>query len=86
MRAPGNWCAREGASVQFASRCGRGQSIQPHRCAARGVLQTLRNDAVESTVRRRSGSLIACSRVSRARQKTGARVDRRSGSLIARAR
>eukprot|EP00974_Lingulodinium_polyedra_P132344 11221349-Lingulodinium_polyedra.AAC.1 len=49
------------------------------------MLQTLHANAVESPVRRSSGSLVARSRVPRARQFSGARVECASVRLASRA-
>eukprot|EP00974_Lingulodinium_polyedra_P029290 2822172-Lingulodinium_polyedra.AAC.1 len=54
----------ECATVRCASRCGGGWSIRPRRCAA--FCKALHNDAVEPTVRGRSGSQTACSHFVRA--------------------
>eukprot|EP00974_Lingulodinium_polyedra_P127064 11200713-Lingulodinium_polyedra.AAC.1 len=67
--------------MRFASRRGCGWSTRPRHCS---VLQTLRNDAVESVVRRRTGTQIARSRTPCARQKTGARVECASVQLASR--
>eukprot|EP00974_Lingulodinium_polyedra_P096059 9309582-Lingulodinium_polyedra.AAC.1 len=71
MRAPENWRAR---GVRQRAIC---EPVRPRTVGSTAklcsVCKTLRDDAVESTVRRRSGSLIARSFTPRARQKTGAR-------------
>eukprot|EP00974_Lingulodinium_polyedra_P124346 11190251-Lingulodinium_polyedra.AAC.1 len=61
MRAPENWRAR---GVRERVIC---EPLRPWTvdltASLRSVLRALRNDAFESTIRRRSGSLIARSRV-----------------------
>eukprot|EP00974_Lingulodinium_polyedra_P087482 8479623-Lingulodinium_polyedra.AAC.1 len=74
----------ESASVRFASRCGGGRSTRLHHCAtfAKRCTTTRSNRpsaaaaARESHVRRRGGSQIARPRIPRARQNSGARVER----------